>query len=250
MMSTDFRSFNELTIEIGCDERLYFRPNFLVSRRVGRSFLPKWIRRAPISRIFHGCYWLAQLTGAEKSEKIKFVGPSITGNFKVLKIGEQERYFVNLRNFVGIRTSLKRGVTKPLATHFRGLLSLHCWLIGHPLPVIFYGPAEVILYGQNLTITEECNADLLISQIVSFDAAKPFNVLPLLSDGGVWTDFSNGLTFDSRINVKNGWLLYEQVNPARSSFRILRTILAHFLLSAFISGIIVLVQKLHLALSG
>lgn len=131
-----------------------------------------------------------------------------------------------------------------MSTHLKGLTSLHCWLIGHPLPVIFSGPATVVLYGQNLDTVREEHGEHLISQVVAFDATTPFTVLPTETDGHLWSDFTNGLTLESRLGVKQGTLVVEQVMPdGASSFRLYRRLLAHVVLAAVIALIIFLLAN-------
>ena len=130
-----------------------------------------------------------------------------------------------------------------MATLLGKVRSLHCWLIGHPLPVIFNGPAEVILYGQNLGVTSEEQAEHMIGQVVAFDATKPFNILPMDTDGGFCSQFVNGLTLDSRINVQHGGLLVERVNPeSNSGFRWYWRLFKHLCLAALIAAVFSLVS--------
>ncbi len=246
MERIDTSAPNQLEVTLAGDETIWFHPKYLQSRRFGRRFLPPWMTGAPIGRILHGSYWLARLSGGrtnETSDPVKFAGPSVTGRFRTLELGANERYFVNLRNFVGILLPQGRDSSKPMATHLGGLASLHCWLIGHPLPVIFTGPATVILYGQNLDFTEESNAEHLIQQVVAFDASKPFNVLPTETDGALWSDFTNGLTLESRLSVEHGRLLVEQAIPeGNSPFRLPGKILVHLGLAAAIALVIFLLS--------
>lgn len=235
------RDQNQAAITLGEGETVWFRPKYLRTRHYGRRFLPPWLTASPIGRILHRCYWLARVS---VPETVGFSGPSPTGRFFFLHLEEGDRYFINLRNFVAITLPANRRSPQPMSTHLKGLWSLHCWLLGHPLPVIFAGPATVILYGQNLGAVSEEHGEHLISQVVAFDAKKPFSVLPTETDSHIWSDFANGLTLESRLGVEKSRLVVEQIIPdGTSPFRLLWRLLTHVALAAVIAAVIFLLAS-------
>ncbi len=235
---------NQALITLEQNEDVWFKASFLQSRRLGRQLFPPWITASPLGRLSHGCYWMASLDGAKSDTAqthVAFAGPSSTGRFSCLTLTENEKYFVNLRNLVAIILEKECAPSKPMSSHIKGLISLHCWLIGHPLPVIFKGPARILLYGENLGAAQSERREHLVQQVAAFNAGMPFNVAPTETDGGLWSQFTNGLTLDSRLSVVQGLLLVEQVLPNRtSSFQLYKRLFGHLVLAAMIALIIYL----------
>jgi hypothetical protein len=242
MSLVETESPNQALVTLERNDSVWFRPAYLQSRRLGRRLIPPWMSASPIARLLHQCYWLASLNGSKGENAqslVAFSGPSATGRFFCLKLAENEKYSVCLGHLAAVIIENDRPASKPMTTHIKGHFSLSCWLIGRPLPVIFKGPARVLLYGENLSPVTLERTEHLVQQVVAFDARRPFNVVPTETDGGLWSEFTNGLTLDSRLSVDQGILLDEQILPNRlSPFRLYKRLFGHLALAGLVALII------------
>lgn len=111
------------------------------------------------------------------------------------------------------------------------------WALGHPLPVIAYGPGTIVVYGEGLhEVIVEPGAEYIPSQVVSFDAARPFLARALNPDAGFLSHLANAVGQQAR------WVFRERTalqlvpinRPGLASSQIVLHLIAHILFWALL----------------
>lgn len=108
--------------------------------KYGLDWKPPYYSCGLITRLWHQCYLLASLEASARGHNsVKLNLPGQNDFFHELKLDPGQRFFINCAHLVGFSFSKGGG----LESQRKRLVSLSCWLIGHPLPVIASGPGII-----------------------------------------------------------------------------------------------------------
>lgn len=228
-------SRNTISVETNADETLYFAERFLRTRATQLSLTPPFWRQCLIGRYLNDCYFLHQSTGGQDSATTKLSGLTPTGTFEVSTLKEGEKAFVSLKHLAGFVVADKskdwhgRPVMHPI---LKAIFSPTMWIMGHPIPCVFEGPVTLIFNGAALRWDDSPAAkEYQVTQVIAFDATRPFGVLAMNPGPNPMSLLYNALTFQSRFVAEDGKVLIEDyIAPPRLNLRILRHFLAHVVL--------------------
>ena len=197
-------SDNALTIVLAEGEVLYHAMRFLRSRRFGMRLVPPFPLRAPIGRLWHRAYLLNAVEGdqSDTERAVSLVGTAPLGRFETLELAAGQQAVVDLSHLAGFVALPTASRLRPIVrSWFKGLVQPACWLLGHPVPCVFSGPATLILYGQGLRWRSEGEARALgRDQLVLFGTEAEVEILPLEPTSAT-AHFINAITFRSRVVV-------------------------------------------------
>ena len=189
-MQVDVGTANSADVTLAEGEILHFAPAFLRGRSFGARGFPICPFGSPLTRLWHGRYWLYSYRSGSDGETIALAGHSVTGRFQSVDIAPGERWFVHGAYLAGFL--LRPGGA--VRTDVMGLLSPTLWILGHPLPMMVHGPATVLLYGQCLTRktrmpgnssdsdASEQHFEFLPSQVAACSGRNRFRAQPLNPD--------------------------------------------------------------------
>ena len=226
---------NTADVLLEAGETFHFSLHLLRSREFGLSFIPPFPLGSPIARILHGCYWLGRFQARTEAATIHLTGVQMPGSFAILELAASERAFVNARAIAGF--ALRPG--GHIQTMLGRIISPTMWLLGHPLPSVFTGPGQVLLYGQNLRWIDPPNTppddgriaveDLLPRQVMAFPVTARFSAVALRGDGGLLSHLYNVTTSQVRWSIEHPTrILVEDVNrPSWGASRLLFHLLIH-----------------------
>jgi hypothetical protein len=180
----------EVKLEEG--EVFYWKSSLQAGGQAGGIFgygWPPYASCGVITRLWHQCYLLAsQAASAGGDNSVKLNLPGQNDFFHEHKLDPGQRFFINCAHLVGFSFPKGGG----LESQRKGLVSLSCWLIGHPLPVIASGPGTILLAGRRFKEERLLkNTGVPPRQIVAFDATAEWTVCAPQADNRILSQFSN-----------------------------------------------------------
>lgn len=225
---------NTADVRLEPGETFHFSLRLLRSREFGLPLIPPYPFGSPLARLIHGCYWLGRFHARSEAATVHLTGAELPGSFAVLDLAAGERAFVNATAIAGFAL----GPGAHIQTMLRRLLSPTMWLLGHPLPCVFTGPGQVLLYGRNLRWIAPAEApapdvvaveDLLPNQVMAFPATARFSAVALRGDGGLLSHLYNVTTSQVRWSIEHpARILVEDLNrPAWGASRLLLHLAMH-----------------------
>jgi hypothetical protein len=240
-MRVDLAHPNTADVHLAPGETLHFSLRLLRSREFGLPLVPPYPWGSPLARLIHGCYWLGRFRARGDAATIHLTGARVPGSFAVLDLAAGERAFVNVAAIAGFAL----GPGGRIQTLLARLLSPTMWLLGHPLPSVFTGPGQVLLYGQNLRWIEPAGdpgpdrvavEDLLPAQVMAFPAEARFSAVALRGDGGLLSHLYNVTTSQVRWSIEQpARILVEDVNrPHWGASRLLLHLAVHLVAWALV----------------
>lgn len=232
---------NTADVRLEAGESFHFALRLLRSREFGLAAIPPYPFGSPIARLVHGCYWLGRFSARGEAATIHLTGAQVPGSFAVLELAAGERAFVNASAIAGFAL----GQGGRIETMLGRLFSPTMWLLGHPLPSVFTGPGQVLLYGQNLRWIPAAPApaeglvaveDLLPRQVMAFPVGARFSAVALRGDGGLFSHLYNVTTSQVRWSIEHPTrILVEDVNrPSWGASRLLLHLLIHLTVWALV----------------
>ena len=229
---------NSLRLKLDASEAFYYDMAFLQSKEFGMNAVPPFPGACWLARLFKGKYWLAHITGETADGEISLAGPRAVADFTVLEVQEGEHVSVDLGHLVGFSAETKTISSghRPFRSYLKGLVSIACWFLGHPVPAIFSGPCRIVVYGQRLHRLTDRSIELPPRQVVAFPATTGFRPIALVPSSNLWSWISNSFVWRTRIAFEPGsWVLVESLNQPRSiGIRLLCHIVVHFVMGLLI----------------
>ena len=225
---------NSLQVELAPSEELIVFPSFCAESR----FRYTLARDLLVPRMLAGRWAECRYTAGNETRSVQLHGPETHGHFHLLRIPKGRSMFIRMGSLAAYRFSEGgRFLTA------RGLLSPARWFSVTAFAVVAQGPAEIVLYGDDLVVSEmlerpRCFAD----RMVAFDAHVPFRVRGLRQEGTagsildalssvVEASFQRATTLGRRTTIDGG-------RPPSLVWKALRLVLGGLILGSVVERLI------------
>ncbi len=158
---------NRATISLQPGEIFFVKPSLLQGvLRYDWTLPPPYPLGSPFIRLYHHCWMLKHVDAIHTPQETTIYGNHPRGNFLVLKLKGNQKYYVSTRSLAGFSNEIR-------SIHTSIKIAPAFWLFHEHFFSVFEGPGSVLLYGASL-LEIASQTEFQPSRIIAFDASKKF----------------------------------------------------------------------------